>query len=273
MEVLTFLALKNPHPRDETITFDEGPHVYTIRTVANDGQFKYDTGYTSTTTFVHSHFPKFNPDIAIRKMRGSRNWKKHECFGMTPKQIKKLWSDRGTSASTAGTKMHYDIECFYNDEPRLNDSVEYSYFQKFEADRLAPGGFGEHLKPYRTEWVVYQEDLRLSGSIDMVFEAPDGTLQIYDWKRSKAIKKTNPWSSSMTECIEHLPDSNYWHYALQLNIYKTILETKYGKKVTDLFLVCLHPNNANGSYQLIRVPILKQEMSDLLWGSAPTRRL
>ena len=34
---------------------------------------------------------------------------------MTPDEIKKMWSDNGAEASAAGTKMHYDIECFYND--------------------------------------------------------------------------------------------------------------------------------------------------------------
>ena len=26
----TYLAKKNPHPRDKCISFDEGPHIYTI---------------------------------------------------------------------------------------------------------------------------------------------------------------------------------------------------------------------------------------------------
>ena len=38
------------------------------------------------------------------------------------------------------------------------------------------------LKPYRTEWTIYDEDLKISGSIDMIYENPDGTLSIYDWK-------------------------------------------------------------------------------------------
>jgi CRISPR/Cas system-associated exonuclease Cas4 (RecB family) len=111
--------------------------------------------------------------------------------------------------------------------------------------------------------MVFDEELRLSGSIDMVFEAPDGSLQIFDWKRSKEIKKHNPWENSHRECISHLPDSNFWHYALQLNTYKAILERNYGKKVTDLYLVCLHPNNKNKDYMKIRVPILKDEIADL----------
>ena len=68
----------------------------------------------------------------------------------------------------------------------------------------------------------------------------------------------------MTPCISHLPDSNYWHYCLQLNIYKYILESKYGKTVTDLYLVCMHPNNKNNSYQRIKVVDLSKEVEELV---------
>ena len=66
--------------------------------------------------------------------------------------------------------------------------------------------------------------------------------------------------TAKTECIKHLPDSNYWHYALQLNTYKMILEHKYGKKITGLYLVCLHPENVYKSYQRIEVKVLDKEM-------------
>ena len=98
----------------------------------------------------------------------------------------------------------------------------------------------------------------------MVFENEDGTLQIYDWKRCKEISKTNSWNKfAITECIDYLPDCNYWHYCLQLNIYKYILEKKYNKKVTDLYLVCLHPDNKNKNFERIKVAPLDDELIKL----------
>ena len=109
--------------------------------------------------------------------------------------------------------------------------------------------------------------MKLSGSIDMVYENPDGTLMIYDWKRSKEISRINKFDKyAEIYSISHLPDSNFWHYSLQLNTYKVILEKKYGKKVTNLRLVRLHPNcleTNEDTYELIDVPILKKEMIDL----------
>ena len=120
-----------------------------------------------------------------------------------------------------------------------------------------------HLVPYRTEWLIYDDNVKMSGSIDMVYEnVEDGTLSIYDWKRCKSIDKTNGWNKfAITECISHLPDSNFWHYSLQLNTYKTILERNYGKRVADMYLVRLHPDSS--TYQLLKVPVLENEMNDL----------
>jgi hypothetical protein len=99
----------------------------------------------------------------------------------------------------------------------------------------------------------------------MIYENPNGTLLIYDWKRCKEIVKENAYgSTATTECIQHLPDTNFWHYALQLNVYKMILEHKYGKTVTKLCLVCLHPDNSYKTYERIEVPFLEKEINELV---------
>ena len=66
---------------------------------------------------------------------------------------------------------------------------------------------------------------------------------------------------SVRQCVEHLPDTNFWHYSLQLNTYKALLEKNYGKKVTEMALVCLYPDNS--SYQVIKVPDLQEEVANL----------
>jgi hypothetical protein len=248
----TFLALKNAHPRDQFISFEEGPHIYTV--CGERGT------YTSVTTWNHGHFSKFDADKVIDNMMKGKNWNdpNYKYYGMTREQIKAMWDKKRDSSAGSGTVMHYDIECYYNNMDVSNDSIEFRYFKNFVRD------FPE-LKPYRTEWMVYYEEMKLSGSIDMVFENPDGTLQIYDWKRVQEIRYEDTFGNKFaeTECIGHLPDTNFWHYSLQLNTYKKILEDKYGKKVTALYLVCLHPENIHKNYERIEVPILTNEMTAL----------
>jgi hypothetical protein len=178
---------------------------------------------------------------------------------MTPDEIKAGWEKNRDEAATAGTKMHLNIEMFYNQVPVADedkDCDEWRYFEQFHADY-------KHLNPYRTEWMVWDTDLKFAGSIDMTFENEDGTIEIYDWKRSKEIKFDNRWQSAKTSCIRHLDDCNYFHYSLQLNTYKALLEKNYGKTITGMYLVCLHPNNGNKSYQRIKVKDLSQEIEDL----------
>lgn len=59
------LKKKNPHPRDECISFDEGPHIYTING---------DSDFISVTTWNHSQFQKFDADNVIEKMMSSKKW-------------------------------------------------------------------------------------------------------------------------------------------------------------------------------------------------------
>ena len=249
MDPPNFLSNLNLHERDKRIAFDEGPHIYTI-----DGSSE---GFVSVTTFNHGNFEKFDADAVIYKMMSSKRWRQSKYYEQTAEEIKAEWDKNRDEAAAAGTKMHKDIECYYNQMNVVNDSVEYGYFQSFLAD------FPD-LKPYRTEWTIFHEDLKLAGSIDMVFERPDGKLLIYDWKRCKEIVMANSFGKyGKKECIKHLPDTNYWHYCLQLNTYKAILEEKYGKVVDEMYLVCLHPNNKNKNYQRIKVEDLQKEIRGL----------
>lgn len=257
---INVLARENAHPRDAMISFDEGPHIYTING---------DSGFTSVTTWNHSHFEKFNADKIILNMMKSPKWPESKYYGKSPDEIKAMWDKNRDEAANAGTAMHYDIECYYNRNKVENESIEYEYFKNF-LSAMEKGAFsskdGVKLKPYRTEWMVFHEDLRLAGSIDMVYERDDGSgiLEIYDWKRCKEIKKTNGWGKASTNpVIEHIPDTNYWHYCLQLNTYKAILEKKYGKKVGALYLVCLHPENKRKNFERIKVADLSEEVDNL----------
>ena len=188
----------------------------------------------------------------------SAKWPRSPYFGKSRQTIKDQWRLTGRQAARAGTAMHNTIEQFYNNREIEIDSLELEYFMDFDKT------IGSRLTPYRTEWKVWDSDLHIAGTADMLFENSDNTLSLYDWKRCKYIKKDNPWETASVPCIAHLPNSNYWHYALQLNMYKFILEKNYQKKIKEMFLVGLHPDNANQSFMRFEVPILEQEMKDLI---------
>ena len=266
------LSVRNSHPRDNNIEFFEEGHKYIVK---SEPHIKY----TSVTTWNHSHFPVFDADLIIANMMKGKGWKEgHKYWGLTPQQIKSQWNSNKDAVAGAGTNLHFEIECFNNDKrfqfeytnkelyeiymcdkKREHESkpVEWKYFINFIKDM-------SHLKPYRTEWIIYDEDVKISGSIDMVYENNDGTLSIYDWKRCKNITTVNNFDKfAIAKPICHLPDSNFWHYALQLNTYKYIIENKYGKIIKELYLVRLHPDAEENNYELIELPDLNKEIREL----------
>lgn len=280
-----FLSTKNHHPHDDRISFEEESHTYTI-----DG----DSSFTSVTTFVHHFFPKFEAEktanslLAEKRITNGRTVENNckyrkdaihhiqETLNVSLENATAMLNDTNSfeyktelenilqkwkDNSTLGTQTHADIESFYNEEEVINDTPEYQYFIKFNEDfkKEYP-----QYRPYRTEWTVFYKDLKLAGSIDMVYEnIEDGTLMIYDWKRVKSIEYDSMFKNqtALSEHLEGVPNTNFWHYSLQLNTYKGIIENQYGKKVTKLVLVRLYPEAP--TYELHECADLQNEVKAL----------
>ena len=81
------------------------------------------------------------------------------------------------------------------------------------------------------------------------------------WKRTRGIKYTNPYRT-LKEPLEHMDDTNYSMYSLQLNLYAYILESEYGFEVSRMILGVVHPLNA--AARCIEVPRLTEEISLLV---------
>ena len=178
----TYLAGQTPHPRDAHIHFDEGPHKYTIQGV--EGIIAETDEFTSVTKLVHQHFEHFDAKKVIAgMMRNQKKWNdpiaNAKYYGKTAEEIEEMWSIAGRDAAAKGTAMHHNIECFYN-QPQQNlagaaaatapatNTPEFQYFLNFNREYVSAEG--ATLRPYRTEWMVFHEEARIAGSIDMVYE-------------------------------------------------------------------------------------------------------
>lgn len=236
----------NEHLRDKRISFDEPTHKYTIDGISD---------YVSVTTLIHKFFPHFNSDLIISKMMKSKKWHESKYYGKTKQEIKDEWEQSGKQSAQLGTDMHNQIETFFKENKKPEGSKELEYFNFFWEESK------NSLKPYRAEWRIFDEDAKIAGSIDMIFTDENNNLIIYDWKRSKEIKTENSYESGYAP-VDHLPNCNFWHYSLQLNIYKKILQEKYGFKVVGMFLLILYPGN-DGPLKY-EVPDLTEEV-DNIW--------
>lgn len=285
----TTLAHKHAHPRDARIRFDEGPHIYYI-----DGSSEL---VISMTKLMHVLFHEFDSAAAIAgiRRRVGAHFAKGKAFEelsesnqkytlLSDAQIAEEWARNGHEAAEAGTAMHYAIECYLNLDWHAYDSPEFHLFKDFMYDH-------PWLRPYRTEMRVFCAELRVAGSIDMLFEdmrLPRGNFVLADWKRAKEIK-----TSGYCECewvrgcgkihggdcaafgaspiTAHMPDCNMSHYSLQLNGYRWLLHRHYGMHVSEMMLIILHPQPekqgkrlAEVDYQTVAIPVLDVETEAIM---------
>jgi hypothetical protein len=161
------LAKKNYHPRDKRITFDPTEHRYFI-----DGN--PDT--ISVTELVSRFFPEFD------KMHWSEI--KANERGVSVGQILSEWENERIDSADKGTKLHKAIEDYYNGRNTNYNSTEFSHFKAFK-ERYSK------MIPFRSEWRIFDEDLMVAGTIDMVYKKENGDLYMFDWKRSKKVVYTD----------------------------------------------------------------------------------
>lgn len=220
------LSQLNTHARDARIVFLPTTHTYVV-----DGSH---IGITSVTTFIHQYFPKFDASRVLKKMKKTVKAEKYP--GLSDDAIKNKWTEDGKKSSEKGTSLHQMIESFYNGEKIESETIEFRHFLAFHET------IKTHLIPYRTEWSIFDGEIDLAGQLDMLYKKDDGTYALYDWKCVKEIKMANPYEKGIDLC-NSLDHCNYYHYSLQLHIYKRILETRYDIVVSDAKLVVLHPSN------------------------------
>ncbi len=233
----------NSNPRDRHLKFEPRTHTYTLG----------DRVLTSVTTLVESCFPKFDADYWAERKAPS--------MGLTPEELKAKWEAEGEKARRLGTTMHDRIEHFYLGEDYGDDGEAFGMFRRWAQEVT--------LHPFRTEWRIYHEDFGVAGTLDFLERTPDGTFNIYDWKRSRKLIDSSgrPVTvNSYGKCgfgpAATLHDIPYCHYALQVSIYRIILEMCYDIKVSGMKLGVFHP--ANPSYYTITLPYLHDEALAIL---------
>lgn len=180
-----------------------------------------------------------------------------DALGLSPSEIVRKWDINRDTAAHEGTFMHWMFEAWINRVPVPEDTEEMKLF--LPVMRSLAG-----LEAHRTEWMVFGEPERLAGSIDFVAKKDDGSLVLFDWKRSRSLstKYRNPFRR-MHGPMSHLEDCTGIHYRLQLNCYKYLLETYYGERVTSMFVVCTHPDNGDSAF-VDHVPEMLEETASLM---------
>ena len=240
--------------QDNQISFDSKEHIYLYNGVRK---------LTPVSDIVNRFFEPFD-SIGMSKKKA---WER----GCNQCEILEEWDCKGAESREIGTFLHAQIESYFAGEPmvgstrfvydgeyvNVNKTVsikdELQYFNNFLAENP--------INPFRTEWRIFDLGLGIAGTIDLLCKNGD-TYEIYDWKRSsKASPDERIWNYGING-LEHIPDISYYHYALQQNLYKYILEKNYGIKVSNMYIVVFHPQY--GNYRKHRIPLMKKEIETII---------
>ena len=220
--------LQNTHSRDAHIYMDEPTHIYYL-----DGQPISISG----TGFLHLFFDPFDgPKVAESIAKKAKAGTKY--YGKTPTEILSMW-DEGTRS---GTIMHKNIEDYLNGAlTDISDKTNFGLFKQCLAWMKQIG-----LEPYRTEWIIYDKEYDIAGSIDFVgINKRTGKYWIIDWKRSNELRRSSFGGKCGNYPCHDIEDCNGWHYQLQVNLYRHILEKHYNIEIEQCVVVNLHPNNVS----------------------------
>ena len=195
------------------------------------------------------------------------SWKKSRQNNISQIKQLELWECKGNLSKEVGSFMHRQIQASFNDLPienfysfeylgseyhyqaTIDISPELNYFRQFIKDY--------DIKPFRTEWSIYDLDLKIAGTIDLICRN-DGAFDIFDWKRSEHINVSEHIYSYGINGMYNLGNTRYNKYCLQINLYRYILEKNYGIKVNNMFLVVLH--SAYSEYKVYNIPEKNEEM-------------
>lgn len=204
---------KAKNPRGVEIIFTEEDHSY--RSVIDGHPFKYVSG----TTFISGFFLPFDPCGTIAESCAKKR-------GITKEEIQAEWNEKAKQSCIYGTKIHETCEdvlkgskAFRN---KPNDSREKAAMDNAVTlcKRLLEKGTPEGI-----EKIVFDERLGIAGTIDLLFRAKkDGKLWILDHKSNASIDTENRYNSFAKAPISHVPDTNFWHYSLQLNLYEYLMK-------------------------------------------------
>lgn len=233
------LAYKNKDSRDSRIKFDPMEHRYFI-----DGN--PDT--ISVTQLIDKFFPEFDAPYWAPIKASQR--------GISTDDILAEWEAKRNDSANKGMALHETIDNYYNNKSHNSDTKEFRHFLSFKQRFRG-------MIPYRSEWRIFDEDLLVAGTIDMVYKKEDGSLYMFDWKRSEKVVnhdgtiKNDKYQFAFGE-LGHLGDSSFNRYCLQQNIYKAILEKRYKQKISSMNLLVMHETYER--YYHFKIPNMDKEV-------------
>jgi hypothetical protein len=200
------------------ITFTEWNHTYTHN----------ETGekFTSVTTILGKYKKPFDSDSAATRVA------KRE--GVSKEMVLEMWEKEKNKACDRGTSLHKLLEDYITIGEQVDD---YGWLYK-TYDRCAEYNVDRY-KKVLCEQLLWNEELKVSGLADLIYEHKDGTFTIGDFKTNKRYRFSSDYNEWMLPPLDHLTVCEHSTYTMQLSIYAWLYEQLTGKKCRKLVIYYL----------------------------------
>jgi hypothetical protein len=254
--------LKNLNPVrefDDFIKMDKGPHKYYLRgeelTLSVTGFYKYFTGDfdvvgTATKIIERQRDHETCLEQGIKVTRPDWFLKQYERYQhcRTVEDMQHEWNVNRDK----GTATHRLIELYYNN--LLNEdflsrhpdclAADFQQFLRFHREKIEAAGF----EPFRTEFTMYK--FRIGGQIDMLYrlkadrDHPVNKYRLWmvDWKRKFDL---GLFGDPYTGPFASLTPGDLSKFTIQLNTYKSMIESATPYRIMKMSILLVHPNMEN----------------------------
>ena len=190
--------------------------------------------------------------------------------GKSVQEILDEWKQKNEWACRKGSMCHEFAQRLWNSRQIIGFGGLFDNKQQADdANKIADQAVRFHNDYYKRlehladEFVIGSEEYNIASAIDHLFiNKLTGGLVLVDYKTNSDIHKNERYAKSMKAPLSHLKDTTLNHYAIQLSIYKYIVEKYTDLKIDEFFIVWFSENNEN--YEIIEVPYLKDEVIKIL---------
>ena len=230
----------------------------------NDHHYEYKGQRVgiSVTRFIEDFTNEFDAEAIAEKVALKEN--------KTIQQVLDEWKQKNEWSCEKGSICHQYIQDYWSNRIRRNDCVLLNKEEKikivgkiFQQGRNFYNDYKDRLEHLADEFVIGSDEYNIASAIDHLFiDKLTGGLVMVDYKTNTDIYKNDKYAKNMKVPLDHLQDTVFNHYAIQLSIYKFILEKYTNLKIEDFFIVWF--SEKNNDYKIIEVPYLKNEVQKIL---------
>lgn len=156
---------------------------------------------------------------------------------------------------------------FKNNYPDFyyNDSVDKYYKEMAKMIKNFYSFYEWYSENYiliKSEFVVGDPYTRLAGMMDnLSFNINTNELEIFDYKTNKKLETENKYGDNLLSPLEHLENCEYNKYALQLWLYKLMIERNTPFNVGNCYIIWFCGDNG---YEKIEAPNFRKEAGMIL---------